>query len=165
MTKDEKNLVFKQYQKLVEAQVWKIIKRNPQADKDDLQAQAYYIFCKALDDWNSERASLNTFLFATIRNGLLNYIYRDEYQKKVFCYSERVEAEEPNEVSVELSANPNPIIRIILQAIREIPAESNMPYKSIYHGWLDKYINSEYGYTFAEIWKTYPDVKKILREA
>lgn len=71
---------YKDMQKLISATVRRFW-NSYGGDLDDLHAQANLIFINAVDDYDSSRAKMTTWLTIRIRNGLLDYI-KGEYKSK-----------------------------------------------------------------------------------
>lgn len=50
---------------------------------EEAEAQAKYLFCKALDKWEKEKSSFSTYLFMTLRD-LNKYCYKNNLPKGFF---------------------------------------------------------------------------------
>jgi RNA polymerase sigma factor (sigma-70 family) len=73
-----KEKLFKQYRNMINKAAWyftrKIKKCNDRDTFEDLQAEGFLIFCKAVDSFNPEKASFSTFLYTCLKNGLNSYV-------------------------------------------------------------------------------------------
>lgn len=78
---------FEKYQKLIQKQAWKYAKKW-KIEYEEMEAEGYAIYCKALHSWDPTKASFITHLYFELMN--LNTFGREMWMQEHICDNEKL---------------------------------------------------------------------------
>jgi len=70
---------YKQFSPMIQKATWQYYKKY-HIDREDIEAQAIYIFCKSIETYNEAIANFSTYLFNQLQ--MLNHFCKYEYRKR-----------------------------------------------------------------------------------
>lgn len=73
--------LFNQFRPMVEGFVWKAYKHHRFLEKEELQSEAYLIFCETVKTYDPQKASFSTYLYRGLKDRLGNYC-RIQYKRQ-----------------------------------------------------------------------------------
>jgi DNA-directed RNA polymerase specialized sigma subunit len=130
--------LFTQYRPMIEQAVWNTYKYNKRMEKDDLQSEAFLIFCETIKKYDSSKAKFSTYLYSNLRK--LKIYTRTEMTKKYKtetieqAYNKHFNSfiDKRNEIESiiskeELSSDAKEILAVLLSWNWNIPGVNKKP--------------------------------------
>lgn len=151
MNSKQASKLFIQFHPMIQQAIWRQLKFY-RLEKEDLEAQAYYIFCECINTYDKSKASFSTYLYKGLKDKLSNYCRLQAKRFHKFLEDDFVEYSfntflktmEVIDSKISLSEDAKVILDYIISRRWEVPGQKynkKPSYSSIYrwyhfmHSW------------------------------
>jgi DNA-directed RNA polymerase specialized sigma24 family protein len=123
--------LFDQFRPMVEGFVWKAYKHHRFLEKEELQSEAYLIFCETVKTYDPQKASFSTYLYRGLKDRLGNYC-RIQYKRNHYIlpkdtdtnvFAKFIQTMESIDDKAVLSDDARTILDFIISRKWELPGE------------------------------------------